>query len=432
MFQQETGIAVKPIAVGTGAALEMARRGDADAVLVHAPEVERKYVQSGDIIDGPADHVQRLPDHRARGGSGRSQGEAAIEAMKAIAAGGSFVSRGDGSGTETKELALWKAAGVVPGSIGKREETGQGMGATLLVAEQRQTYTLTDRATYLAFKDKLTLVPLVQGDPELRNVYSAYAVNPGKNPAAKRSEALRFVRYLTEPKVQEWIGRYGTEKVGRAALPPGRAGVGQPLTPGALTSVGVRLLRFEHRSVARQLDLPQDVADEHLHFTEAVIVIVGLDGDGGPVHPRLAMGRASANGIEPGHGSAEAPTTFDAVTAPLTMSNRTSCSVPLPEGADGVLGSGVHQEGGLDGLPVGDARLAGLDRLPERYFRLREGVLQFGDPRSHPIGCGAGGEEDRGGGRDQEGCSLIRLSCQRLTQSLRSVSDEGAGEAPNL
>jgi tungstate transport system substrate-binding protein len=76
------------------------------------------------------------------------------------------------------------------------------MEATLLVAEQRQTYTLTDRATYLAFKDKLTLVPLVEGDPALRNIYSACAVNPGKNPAAKRREALRFVRYLTEPEVQ--------------------------------------------------------------------------------------------------------------------------------------------------------------------------------------------------------------------------------------
>jgi tungstate transport system substrate-binding protein len=220
MFQQETGIAVKPIAVGTGAALEMARRGDADAVLVHAPEVERKYVQSGDIIDGRRIMYNDFLIIGPPGDPAGAKGKPLIEAMKAIAAGGSFVSRGDGSGTETKELALWKAAGVVLGSIAKREETGQGMGATLLVAEQRQTYTLTDRATYLAFKNKLTLVPLIQGDPELRNVYSAYAVNPGKNPAAKRAEALRFVRYLTEPKVQEWIGRYGTEKWGEPLFHP--------------------------------------------------------------------------------------------------------------------------------------------------------------------------------------------------------------------
>jgi tungstate transport system substrate-binding protein len=220
MFERETGIAVKPIAVGTGAALEMARRGDADAVLVHAPEVERRYVQSGDLIDGRRimynDFLILGPVADPAGAGGKPL----VEAMKGIAAGGSFVSRGDGSGTETKELALWKAAGVVPESIERREETGQGMGATLLVAEQRQTYTLTDRATYLAFKDKLTLVPLVEGDPELRNVYSAYTVNPGKNPAAKRAEALRFVRYLTEPGVQAWIGTFGAEKWGEPLFHP--------------------------------------------------------------------------------------------------------------------------------------------------------------------------------------------------------------------
>jgi tungstate transport system substrate-binding protein len=211
---------VKAIAVGTGAAREMARRGDADAVLVHAPEAERKYVQSGDIIDGRRIMYNDFLIIGPAGDPAGVKGKPLVDAMKAIAAGGSFVSRGDGSGTETKELALWKAAGVVPGSIERREETGQGMGATLLVAEQRQTYTLTDRATYLAFKDKLTLVPLVEGGPALRNIYSAYAVNPGKNPAAKRAEALRFVRYLTEPEVQAWIGTYGTEKWGEPLFHP--------------------------------------------------------------------------------------------------------------------------------------------------------------------------------------------------------------------
>ncbi len=220
MFRQETGIAVKPIAVGTGAALEMARRGDADAVLVHAPEVERAYIQSGDLIDGRRimynDFLIIGPAHDSAG----AKGKPLIEAMKAIAARGGFVSRGDGSGTETKELALWKAVGVALASLPRREETGQGMGATLLVAEQRQTYTLTDRATYLAFKDRLTLVPVVEGDPSLRNLYSAYAVNPGKHPAARRFEALRFVRYLTEPEVQEWIGRFGVARWGEPLFHP--------------------------------------------------------------------------------------------------------------------------------------------------------------------------------------------------------------------
>jgi tungstate transport system substrate-binding protein len=228
MFQRETGIAVKPIAVGTGAALEMARRGDADAVLVHAPEIERSYVQSGDLVGGRRimynDFLVIGPASDPVG----AEGKPLVEAMKAIAAGGSFVSRGDGSGTETRELALWKAAGVAPAALERREETGQGMGATLLVAEQRQMYTLTDRATYLAFKDRLTLVPLVEGDTALRNLYSAYAVNPGKHPAVKRSEALRFVRYLTEPAVQEWIGRFGTERWGEPLFHPDAQGMASP------------------------------------------------------------------------------------------------------------------------------------------------------------------------------------------------------------
>jgi tungstate transport system substrate-binding protein len=221
MFTRETGIGVKPIAVGTGAALEMARRGDADAVLVHAPKAEEEYVASGDItggrrimyndflIVGPASDPARVKGSHD-----------AAAAMKAIAAGGSFISRGDGSGTEKKELELWQAAGVTAASMPKREETGQGMGATLLVADQRQTYTLTDRGTWLAFKDKTTLVPLVEGDPRLRNIYHAYIVNPGRHPTAKRAEAARFVRYLIEPQVQAWIGRFGTAKYGQALFLP--------------------------------------------------------------------------------------------------------------------------------------------------------------------------------------------------------------------
>jgi tungstate transport system substrate-binding protein len=221
MFKRESGIEVKAIAVGTGAALEMARRGDADAVLVHAPEAEAAYVQSGDLIDG------RLIMHNDFLILGPASDPAHIRnarglpaQMRAIAAAGAFVSRGDGSGTEKKELALWKAAGVDPASMPRREETGQGMGATLLVAEARQTYTLTDRGTYLAFKDRLTLVPLVQGDPTLRNIYHAYVVNPGKHPTTHRSEAERFVRYLVDPKIQAWIGRFGVARFGQPLFVP--------------------------------------------------------------------------------------------------------------------------------------------------------------------------------------------------------------------
>jgi tungstate transport system substrate-binding protein len=228
MFREATGIAVKPIAVGTGAALEMARRGDADAVLVHAPESERAYVESGDLIDGRRIMYNDFLIIGPAADPAGARDKPIADAMKAIGKHGSFVSRGDASGTEKKELSLWKAAGIAPASIGRREETGQGMGATLLVAEQRQTYTLTDRATYLAFRDRLTLVPLVEGDPNLRNIYSAYSVNPGKHPAAKRGAAVRFVRYLTEPEVQGWIGRFGVQRWGEPLFHPDAASARRP------------------------------------------------------------------------------------------------------------------------------------------------------------------------------------------------------------
>jgi tungstate transport system substrate-binding protein len=224
MFTQETGIGVKVIAVGTGAALEMARRGDADAVLVHAPEAEAPYVESGDLISG---RMIMHNDFVILGPAGdpahTKTAQGLLAQMRAIAAGGAFVSRGDGSGTEKKELALWKAAGVSPRSMPRREETGQGMGPTLLVADARQTYTLTDRGTYLAFKERLTLVPLIEGDPALRNTYHAYVVNPGKHPTARRSEAELFVKFLIDPKVQAWIGDFGRAKFGQPLFVPDAA-----------------------------------------------------------------------------------------------------------------------------------------------------------------------------------------------------------------
>jgi tungstate transport system substrate-binding protein len=156
-FRGATGIEVEVIAVGTGAALDMARRGNADAVLVHAPASEREYVASGDLtggrlvmhndflLVGPPDDPAHV--RRARGVSA---------AMRAIAEIGPFVARGDGSGTEKMELTLWKAAGINPGAVRRRESTGQGMGATLNIADAHRGYTLTDRATYLALKPRLS------------------------------------------------------------------------------------------------------------------------------------------------------------------------------------------------------------------------------------------------------------------------------------
>ncbi|MGH7527223.1 MAG: substrate-binding domain-containing protein [Gemmatimonadales bacterium] len=220
-FRTRTGIEVKVIAVGTGAALDMARRGDADAALVHAPEAEREYVASGDLIGG------RLVMHNDFLLVGPAADPAKVrglvdpaEAMRLVAAAATFVSRGDGSGTEKKELALWKRAGVDPKTIGRREETGQGMGATLQIAEQHQAYTLTDRATFLALRDRLTLVPLVEGAPNLLNVYHAYVVNPIKHGKVKRSEAEAFVRYLVAPATQRRIGEFGKARFGQSLFVP--------------------------------------------------------------------------------------------------------------------------------------------------------------------------------------------------------------------
>lgn len=224
MFKRETGISVKAIAVGTGAALEMARRGDADAVLVHAPEAERSYVEAGDLIEGRRVMHNDFLIIGPAGDPARVKGTTdAVAAMKKIGAGGSFISRGDASGTETRELALWKAAGVDPATMPRREETGQGMGATLLIAEQRQSYTLTDRATYLAFQDRLTLVPVVEGDPTLLNIYHVYLVNPGKHPTANREAGRRFVKFMIAPETQEWIGRFGVAQWGQPLFVPDAA-----------------------------------------------------------------------------------------------------------------------------------------------------------------------------------------------------------------
>ena len=221
VFLAEHRIQVKVIAVGTGAALEMARRGDADAVLVHAPESERQYVASGDLSAG---RLVMHNDFIILGPAGDPAGIRGLadpaEAMGRIARAGSFIARGDGSGTEKKELELWRRAGVDPTAVARREETGQGMGATLLVAEQRQGYTLTDRGTWLALKSRVTLVPLVQGAASLLNVYHAYVVDPGKHPGVRLREARAFVDFLVAPATQQLIGRFGRARFGQPLFYP--------------------------------------------------------------------------------------------------------------------------------------------------------------------------------------------------------------------
>jgi tungstate transport system substrate-binding protein len=220
-FEKESGIAVKVIAVGTGAALRMAARGDADAVLVHAPAAERPYVEGGDLVDGRG----VMHNDFVIVGPGADPAsihtlKAVDEVMRAIAARGIFVSRGDDSGTHTQELALWARARVDPRTLERREETGQGMGATLNVADQKRAYTLTDRGTYLSLRRRLGLVVLFQGDASLRNVYHVYAVNPARHQGVKHDAARAFIDFLVSRPIQQAIAAFKRTEYGESLFFP--------------------------------------------------------------------------------------------------------------------------------------------------------------------------------------------------------------------
>ncbi|MDE2933672.1 MAG: substrate-binding domain-containing protein [Chloroflexota bacterium] len=219
-FEERTGITVKVIAVGTGAALRMAGEGNADAVLVHAPEAEAPYVAGGDLVSGRLVMTNDFvivgpPDDPAAAASASDL----PAALAAIAAEGRFVSRGDDSGTHKKELALWAVAGIDPAAL-SREETGQGMGATLTIASERGAYTLTDRATYLALRDVLDLAVLVEGDATLLNIYRIHVVNPDKHDDVAAEQAEAFAAFLLEPETQALIGRFRAEEFGRSLFTP--------------------------------------------------------------------------------------------------------------------------------------------------------------------------------------------------------------------
>jgi len=212
-FEAANKVGVKVIAVGTGQALEIARRGDADVVMVHAQELEEAFVKDGDgikrrpfmyndfiIVGPPADPAKISGLHPA------VLACHAIAAKKAL-----FVSRGDNSGTNVKELAIWKRAGLKPEGDWYLE-AGAGMAATLRMASEKQAYTLTDRATFLAWQDKLDLKLMVEKDPFLRNVYSVIGVNPKKHPEAKVALASRFADYLFSPVGRKIIADFGKEK----------------------------------------------------------------------------------------------------------------------------------------------------------------------------------------------------------------------------
>ncbi len=227
LFEKQSGDTVKTIAVGTGQALLMGSRGEADVVLVHAPKLEMKYIENGTLMN------RRLVMHNdfivvgPSADPARIKGvKTAAEAFRNIAAHESaFVSRGDNSGTHNKERAVWKAAGVAPkGSW--YVESGQGMGATLTIASEKRAYTLTDRATYLAFAKRVELAILVEGDAPLLNIYHVMEVNPATHPRINAAGGKAFADFMVAPATQDVIRTFGVEKYGQPLFFPDARGRG--------------------------------------------------------------------------------------------------------------------------------------------------------------------------------------------------------------
>lgn len=221
MFERTSGYTLKTVSVGTGQALVLAARGEADVTLAHAPEVERTYVADGRLLNRRLVMVNDfvLVGPEADPAKVRGETSAAAALARIAAAGARLVSRGDRSGTHLLELALWKRAGVEPAAPWYIE-SGQGMGATLGLADDRRAYTLADRATFLAFGKRLALRVVVEGDRALLNVYSVMEVNPVNGPRVNAAGGKAFADFMVSPEVQQVIGSFGVEKFGRPLFVP--------------------------------------------------------------------------------------------------------------------------------------------------------------------------------------------------------------------
>jgi tungstate transport system substrate-binding protein len=221
LFEKKTGYSVKTISVGTGQALALAARGEADVTLAHAPAVERKYVEDGKLQHRRLvmynDFIIIGPEADPAGIKGETRATAALKKIADKAA--RFVSRGDKSGTHTLELALWKQAGVTPAAPWYIE-SGQGMGATLGIADDRQAYTLTDRATALAFAKRVKLQTMVEGDRPLLNIYSVMEVNPANGPRVNAAGGKAFADFMLAPETQAVIKTFGVDRYGQALFVP--------------------------------------------------------------------------------------------------------------------------------------------------------------------------------------------------------------------
>jgi tungstate transport system substrate-binding protein len=221
MFEKQTGYSIKTVSVGTGQALALAAKGNADVALVHAPSLEKQYVANGKLLNrrlvmyndfviiGPKEDPAKVKSAKT-----------ALAALKQIEQTQSrFVSRGDNSGTHKLEKVLWKEAGITP----KGDwyiEAGQGMGATLGIANERNAYTITDRGTLLALGKRVNLPILIEGDKALLNIYSVMEVNPANGPRINTAGAKAFADFMVAPQTQNVIKNFGVEKFGQSLFFP--------------------------------------------------------------------------------------------------------------------------------------------------------------------------------------------------------------------
>ncbi len=211
-FEKKTGIQVRVVALGTGQALDLARRGDADVVFVHAKAAEEKFLAEGHGVKRYPVMYNDFVLIGPKGDPAKVAGSKDIlDALKKIqAAGAPFVSRGDKSGTHMAELDLWKAAGI---DLDKAKgawyrDTGQGMGPALNTASSMNAYILADRGTWLAFKNRGDLAILVEGDKRLFNQYGVMLVNPDKHPNVKKELGQQFIDWIVSPEGQKAIADY--------------------------------------------------------------------------------------------------------------------------------------------------------------------------------------------------------------------------------
>ena len=220
VFTMETGIRVETVAVGSGEALALGRRGEADALLVHSPHAEETFMSEGEGILRLAvmhnDFVLTGPGVDPAG----VRGLPVLRALAKIASAGAlFVSRGDQSGTHAKELELWRKADLRPGGAWY-ESAGRGMGETARIAAERRAYTLVDRGTWLALGLGTGTAVLCEGDADLRNPYHVLVVSPEKHPGVRVDEARRLAGWLVSPATRERIAGFGRERHGRPLFVP--------------------------------------------------------------------------------------------------------------------------------------------------------------------------------------------------------------------